>query len=454
MAKKYRKIHFVGIGGSGMSGIAEVLHNLGFIITGSDLQESEVTKHLEEIGIKVYYGHHPDNVDDADLLVISTAIREYNVEVQKAREKQIPVIRRALMLAELTRIKYSIAISGAHGKTTTTSMIANVLAKGRLDPTVIVGGIIKGYSSGAKLGNSDFLVVEADESDMSFLHLFPTIVVITNIDLEHLDCYENLENIKKAFIQFAQNVPFYGAIIANIDDRNTVEILPKIERRKITYGFAAAADVHSSNIQRGKDHLRFTVYHRNRKLGEIKLNIPGIHNVKNALAAVAVGLELGIDVKDIFQGLEEFKGVARRFEIKGVKNDIIVVDDYGHHPNEIIETLKTARDFHDGRIVVIFQPHRYTRTYYLHDQFGTAFFNADLLIITDIYPAGEKPIEGVSGKLIYDAVKKYGHKNAHYIPELKDAMAFLKSELRPGDLLLTLGAGNVYKAGDELLKLL
>lgn len=454
IAKKYKKIHFIGIGGAGMSGIAEVLHNLGFKITGSDIQENEVTKHLEEIGIKIYYGHHPDHVDDADLVVISTAVKEDNIEVQKAREKQIPVIRRALMLAELTRIKYSIAVSGAHGKTTTTSMIADVLAKGGLDPTVIVGGVIKGLKSGAKLGHSDFLVVEADESDMSFLHLFPTIVVITNIDLEHLDCYGDLNNIKKAFIQFSENVPFYGAVVANIDDRNTVEILPSIERRKITYGFALAADVYAKDIKRGNSFSEFSVYYKKSKIGDVRLNVPGIHNIKNALAAVAVGLELGIDTPHIIAGLQEFKGVARRFEIKGKKNDIIIVDDYGHHPNEIIETLKTARDFHSGRIVVIFQPHRYTRTYYLHEQFGTAFFNADLLIITEIYPAGEKPIEGVTAKLIYDAVKKYGHKNALYIPELSNAVEFLKKELKPGDMLLTIGAGNIYKVGDEILRTL
>ncbi len=454
IAKKYKKIHFIGIGGAGMSGIAEVLHNLGFKITGSDIQENEVTKHLEDIGIKIYYGHHPDHVDDADLVVISTAVKEDNIEVQKAREKQIPVIRRALMLAELTRIKYSIAVSGAHGKTTTTSMIADVLAKGGLDPTVIVGGVIKGLKSGAKLGHSDFLVVEADESDMSFLHLFPTIVVITNIDLEHLDCYGDLNNIKKAFIQFSENVPFYGAVVANIDDRNTVEILPSIERRKITYGFALAADVYAKDIKRGNSFSEFSVYYKKSKIGDVRLNVPGIHNIKNALAAVAVGLELGIDTPHIIAGLQEFKGVARRFEIKGKKNDIIIVDDYGHHPNEIIETLKTARDFHSGRIVVIFQPHRYTRTYYLHEQFGTAFFNADLLIITEIYPAGEKPIEGVNAKLIYDAVKKYGHKNALYIPELSIAVEFLKKELKPGDMLLTIGAGNIYKVGDEILRTL
>ncbi|MEO0246464.1 MAG: UDP-N-acetylmuramate--L-alanine ligase [candidate division WOR-3 bacterium] len=454
MAKKYKKIHFIGIGGAGMSGIAEVLHNLGFKITGSDIQENEVTKHLEDIGIKIYYGHHPDHVDDADLVVISTAVKEDNIEVQKAREKQIPVIRRALMLAELTRIKYSIAVSGAHGKTTTTSMIADVLAKGGLDPTVIVGGVIKGLKSGAKLGHSDFLVVEADESDMSFLHLFPTIVVITNIDLEHLDCYGDLNNIKKAFIQFSENVPFYGAVVANIDDRNTVEILPSIERRKITYGFALAADVYAKDIKRGNSFSEFSVYYKKSKIGDVRLNVPGIHNIKNALAAVAVGLELGIDTPHIIAGLQEFRGVTRRFEVKGKKNDIIIVDDYGHHPNEIIETLRTARDFHSGRIVVIFQPHRYTRTYYLHEQFGTAFFNADLLIITEIYPAGEKPIEGVTAKLIYDAVKKYGHKNALYIPELSIAVEFLKKELKPGDMLLTIGAGNIYKVGDEILRTL
>jgi len=454
IAKKFKKIHFVGIGGSGMSGIAEVLHNLGFTITGSDLQENEVTKHLESLGIKVTYGHHPDNVKDADLVVISSAIKDDNVEVIRAKELGIPVIKRALMLAELTRIKYAVAVSGAHGKTTTTTMIADVLTHGGLDPTVIVGGIIKGRSSGAKLGQSEYLVVEADESDMSFLHLYPTIAVITNIDLEHLDCYQNLENIKKAFIDFAQNVPFYGAVIANIDDKNTLEILPHIEKKKITYGFKATANVHAKGIERGRDFSKFTAYYEGQKLGEVRLNVPGIHNVKNALAAIAVGIELGIKTDEIIEGLENFRGVARRFEIKGVKNGVIFVDDYGHHPNEIIETLKTARDYHQGRIITVFQPHRYTRTYYLHDQFGTSFFDSDMVIITEIYPAGEKPMEGVSAKLIYDALKKYGHKNALYMPDFEEIKDFLRKELRPGDLLLTLGAGNVYKIGEELLKTL
>ncbi len=452
IAKKFRKIHFVGIGGAGMSGIAEVLNNLGFIITGSDLASNEVTEHLEEIGIKVNYGHHPDNVNDADLVVISTAVKDDNIEVVRAREKGIPVIRRALMLAELTRIKYTVAVSGAHGKTTTTSMIAKVLQNSGFDPTIIVGGIIKGLKSGAKLGQSDYLVVEADESDMSFLHLFPTIVVITNIDLEHLDCYGNLGNIKKSFIEFAQNVPFYGAVVANIDDRNTVEILPNIERKKITYGLVSAADINAKNITRGRENTRFSVFSKDKQIGEVILNVPGLHNVKNALAAFAVGLELGISEKDIIDGLAEYRGVARRFEIKGTKNGIIIVDDYGHHPNEIIETLKTAKEFHSGRVIAVFQPHRYSRTYFLHEQFGTSFFDADIVIVTEIYPAGEKPMEGVSARLIYDSIRKFGHKNAHYIKESSDIVKFLKDELKPGDLLITIGAGNVYKIGESLLQ--
>jgi UDP-N-acetylmuramate--alanine ligase len=451
-AKKFKKIHFVGIGGSGMSGIAEVLHNLGFIVTGSDLASNEVTKHLEEIGIKINYGHRPENINDADLLVISTAVKDDNVEVIAAKEKGIPVIRRALMLAELTRIKYTIAVSGAHGKTTTTSMIGTVLQVAGLDPTIIVGGIIKGLKSGAKLGQSDYLVVEADESDMSFLHLFPTIVVITNIDEEHLDCYGNLENIKKAFIEFASKAPFYGAVCANIDDRNTVEILPFVERNKITYGLASNADLNARNIQVYNDHIKFSAYYRKNKIGDVTLNIPGVHNVKNALAAFAVGMEIGIKENEIIEGIAEFKGVARRFELKGTVKGIKVVDDYGHHPREIIETLKTAREYHDGRIIAVFQPHRYTRTYHLYDRFGTAFFDADKVIVTEIYPAGEKPIEGVTAKLIYDSLKKYGHKDAMYIKEFEEIIEYLKKELKPGDLLITIGAGNVYKIGEAILQ--
>jgi len=452
IAKKFKRIHFVGIGGTGMSGIAEVLNNLGFAITGSDLVSNQATEHLEEIGIKVTYGHHPDNVDNADLVVVSTAVREDNVEVIRARELGIPVIRRALMLAELTRIKYTVAVSGAHGKTTTTSMIAKTLESAGFDPTIIVGGIIKGQKSGAKLGQSEYLVVEADESDMSFLHLFPTIVVITNIDMEHLDYYRNLNNIKKAFTEFSNKTPFYGAVVANIDDRNTVEILPEIQRKKITYGFVSIADFNARNIQRGKDYSKFTAYYRETKIGEVSINVPGLHNVKNALATIAVGMELDIKAEDIIKGLAEFRGVARRFEVKGVKKNITVVDDYGHHPAEIVETLKTAKEYNNGRIVAVFQPHRYSRTYFLHEEFGTSFFDADLVIVTGIYPAGEEPIEGVSGRLIYDAVKKYGHKNAYYIEDFNEIKEFLKKELRPGDLLITLGAGNIYKIGDALLQ--
>ncbi len=452
VAKKIKKIHFVGIGGSGMSGLAEVLKNLDFNITGSDLAESEVTKHLEEIGIKISYGHKPQNVQDAELVVISSAIKPDNPEVQEAIKRNIPVIRRAEMLAELTRIKYTVAVSGAHGKTTTTSMIGKVLDVAGFDPTIIVGGIIKGFKSGAKLGQSDYLVIEADESDKSFLHLFPSTVVITNIDEEHLDCYGNLENVKKAFIEFANNVPFYGLVVANMDCQNTLTILPSLSKRKMTFGSATLADLSAKQIDVQRDHSSFDVYYKREKIGRVGLNVPGIHNVWNALAAIAVGIELDIPHETIFRALESFDGVERRFEIKGRKKGIIVVDDYGHHPKEIAETLKTARNFHEGRIVTVFQPHRYTRTQHLHDRFGTAFFDSDLVILTEIYPAGEPPIEGVTSKLIVDALLRYGHKNVHYIKEFNEILKFLKSELREGDLLLTIGAGNVYKIGEAILK--
>jgi len=452
LSKKVKRIHFVGIGGAGMSGIAEVMHNMGFDITGSDLKKSEITVYLESLGIKISYGHSPENVKGAEVIVISTAIPENNPEVIAAKEKGIPVIKRAEMLAELMRMKYSVAVSGAHGKTTTTSMIAAIMETAGLDPTVVVGGKIIGARSGAKLGRSDYLVAEADESDMSFLKLFPTVAVITNIDEEHLDTYKNFENIKKAFVEFANKVPFYGCVILNLDNEGAREILGFIKRRKITYGLTRQAEIEARNIELENIGSRFSIYYQRKKAVDVHLNVPGVHNILNALASFTTGLELDIPPLVIKEGLENFKGVGRRFEIKGSKNGVIVVDDYGHHPNEILTTLETARKFHDGRIVVVFQPHRYTRTYYLHEKFGPVFLNADVLVITEIYPAGEKPIEGITAELIYNAVKKSGHRDVHYIPKTKDIIKFLHETLREGDLLLTLGAGNIYKIGEKILE--
>ncbi len=449
---KFKRLHFVGIGGSGMSGIAEVLHNLGFQITGSDLKSSQITKRLESLGIKITYGHRPENVEDADVVVISSAIPDDNVEVIRAMELKIPVIKRAEMLAELMRMKYSIAVSGAHGKTTTTSMIAEVLENAGLDPTVVVGGRIRGLGTGGKLGQSEYLVAEADESDKSFLQLFPTIAVITNVDEEHLDNYGTFDAIKSAFVQFANRVPFFGLAIVNLDDPGARDILPRIKRRVMTYGLIRQADVHAREVKLDGLTSSFRAYYRDMFLAEVKLHVPGLHNVKNALTAFAVGIELELDMRTVADALANFKGVMRRFELKGERNGVTVVDDYGHHPSEIDAVLKSARLYWQGRIVVVFQPHRYTRTKFLHKKFGPVFNEADVVLILPIYPAGEKPIEGVSSKLIYDAVREAGHRDVRLVESFDEVLEILDNELKPGDLLITLGAGDVWKVGDRFLK--
>ncbi len=448
---KYKKIHFVGIGGAGMSGIAEILHNLGFEVTGSDIQESEVIDYLKTLGIDICIGHRPQNVKNIDVMVISTAIREDNIEVKTAREMGIPIIKRAEMLAELMRMKYSIAVSGAHGKTTTTSMIGEVLEYAGFDPTVIVGGKVMGAFSGARVGKSNFLVAEADESDMSFLKLFPTIAVITNIDMEHMDTYGNLDNIKKAFVEFANKVPFYGSVIINLDWETNTSILPLIERKKITYGISRQAEIRAENVKLDGFSSSYDLYIYSRYAGTVRLNVPGLHNVLNSLTTFAVALELEIPESKVIEGLEKFKGVKRRLEVKGEKDGIMVIDDYGHHPTEIITTLKAIKNFWNGRIIVVFQPHRFTRTRDLHEKFGPAFMDSDLVYIMPIYPAGEKPIEGVTHELIYNAVKKSGHKHVKMVNSHEECLEEIKKELKKGDLLLTLGAGNVYKIGEEII---
>ncbi len=444
----------VGIGGSGMSGIAEVLHNLGFTITGSDLKKSEVTERLEKLGIKIHYGHRPENINDAQILVISTAIPPDNPEVVAAKEKGIPVIRRAEMLAELMRIKYSVAVSGSHGKTTTTSMIGTVLEKAGLDPTLVVGGRLRGLGTGAKIGQSEFLVAEADESDGSFLMLFPTLAVITNIDREHLDTYGDFENLKKAFIKFANSVPFYGAAIVNLDDPNNQDILPEINKRLITYGLKRQAEINAREITLSNNGSKFKVFKNDEEITEVELKIPGIHNVKNALAAFAVGLEMDIPPVVIRDALKEFRGVMRRMEIKGELNGITFMDDYGHHPSEIDAVLETLGRFWQGRIIVIFQPHRYTRTKLLHHEFGKVFHEADIVVITKLYPAGEKPIPGIDSSIIYEEVKKSGHKGVYLIEDKEEVKDFVLNLLKPGDLVLTLGAGDVWKIGIDILETL
>lgn len=450
MSKRVQKVHMVGIGGAGMSGIAELLHNLGFSVTGSDLEPKDTTRYLESLGIRVYYGHQPEHVEGAEVVVVSTAVPPDNPEVVRARELKIPVIPRAEMLAELMRMKFSIAVSGAHGKSTTTSMIAAVLDHAGLDPTVVVGGRIRGFGSGARLGAGDYLVAEADESDGSFLKLYPTVAVITNIDREHLDTYGSFEALKQAFVDFANRVPFYGAAILNLDDPPSIEILPRIERRVITFGLSRQADVSARRVELKGLGSRARVYYKGVPLTDLTLRVPGQHNLLNALAAFAVGLDLDVLPTVIAEALEGFQGVMRRFEIKGEVDGVTVVDDYGHHPTEIAAVLKAARTYWEGRIVVLFQPHRYTRTALLHKDFGPVFHEADVVVVTRLYPAGEKPIEGVSEALIYQAIREAGHQEVYLEPE--DPLKRLRQILRPGDLLLTLGAGDVYKYGLKLLE--
>ena len=452
MLKKVQRIHFVGIGGVGMSGIAEVLANLGYRVSGSDLKASENTKRLEGLGIRIYIGHDPLQVEGSDVVVRSSAVLPNNVELVAAKEKLIPIIPRAEMLAELMRMKYGIAIAGTHGKTTTTSMISGILARAGLDPTIVIGGRLNSLGSNARLGKGDFLVAEADESDGSFLKLSPTIAVVTTIDEEHMDFYRDLDHIKETFLQFVNKVPFYGAAVLCLDQVHIQEILPSIEKRFVTYGLHSQADVTARGIRLSGLNSTFDAFFQNRLLGKISLQVPGLHNVLNALAGVATGRELEIDLPVICEALREFTGVARRFQVAGVfaNKDVMLVDDYGHHPAEILATLKAAKDAFDRRLVVIFQPHRYTRTKHLLSEFYRAFYQADVLIVTEIYPAGEEAIPGISGSLIVQGVKDRGHKEAYFLKRKEDIPELAMDLIEEGDLVLTLGAGDIWRVGEEL----
>ena len=457
MFRPFQHIHFVGIGGIGMSGIAEVLANLGFRVTGSDQKKSEVTARLEGLGVQVTEGHAAENVGDAHVVVRSTAVRDDNPEITEARRRSIPVIPRAEMLAELMRMKpYTVAVAGSHGKTTTTSMVATVLGTAGLDPTFVVGGIVRSYRSNARLGKSELMVVEADESDRSFLMLTPMIAVVTNIDREHMDYYHDMEDVRKCFADFVNKVPFYGAAVLCLDDPHVQAVIPKVERRRITYGMSAQADISAHEIQFDQSFgSSFTVLSGVDVLGKVALRVPGKHNVYNSLAAIAVGLELDVPFDTIVHALAEFSGADRRFQFKGDEQGITVVDDYGHHPTEIKATLSAARiGAPNRRIVVLFQPHRYTRTNDLMDEFASAFNNADVLLVTDIYAASEPPIDGVDAEILTRRIKSYGHKNAEYIGALDNAAEILRETVREGDLMITLGAGSVHRAGDQLLALL
>lgn len=445
---RYKKIHFVGIGGTGMSGIAEVLHNMGFIISGSDISRKETTIRLENLGIKIYYEHNERNVLDKDLVVYSSAISFDNPELLKAQELNIPVVPRAEILSEIMRVKFSIAVSGAHGKTTTTSMIGYAIKE--LDPTIVVGGILKGVESTAKLGKSDFIVVEADESDKSFLKLFPSIAVITNIDREHLDTYRNLIDIKRAFLDFANSVPFYGAVIINVDEKNNLDILPFIEKRIISYGINENAFVNAKNIEFKELGSSYNLYINNKFISKVHLRVPGIHNVKNSLSAIAVAYELELNLKNAIESLSEFTGVRRRFEIKGYFGKALIIDDYGHHPTEIENVIETARIYFNKKLIIVFQPHRYTRTKFLYNEFASVLSKADEVILLPIYSAGEKPILGISSELIYNKLLNY-NTNAKLLSSKEEAFEYLKNYKNSDVVIMTLGAGDVYKIGELLL---
>jgi UDP-N-acetylmuramate--alanine ligase len=452
-----RQIHMVGIGGIGMSGIAEILLLRGYKVTGSDNNLSETTERLEELGAKIYKGHAASNIEGADVVVYTSAVAaEENDETMAAIAKQIPVIKRSEMLAELMRMKYGIGIAGTHGKTTTTTLAGHVIQDGHFDPTIIVGGRVHSFDkTNAVVGKGDIIIVEADEYDRTFLKLSPSMAVITNIEAEHLDIYKDLDDVKEAFIEFANKVPFYGVVIVCLDNAAVRSILPEIKRRTISYGFTPQAQVRAINVGQNEFRSSFTVLFEGKILGDIDLMAPGEHNIKNALASVAIGLELGMKFENIKSGLERFQGVFRRFQPKMDHKNILVIDDYAHHPTEVQATIQAARKgWDDRRIVAVFQPHLYSRTQQLHQEFGLSFFDAEVLVVTDVYPSREKPIEGVDGKLVADTAKTYGHRGVHYVKDKTELPARLTEIVKDGDIVITMGAGDIYKYGEEFVKIM
>jgi UDP-N-acetylmuramate--alanine ligase len=461
MFAKIQQIHFVGIGGIGMSGIAEVVLNLGYKVSGSDLKSSAVTQRLAGLGAAVFEGHRAENIAGAEVVVTSSAIATENPEVVEAHKLHVPVIQRAEMLAELMRLKYGIAVAGMHGKTTTTSMVAAVLAGGGLDPTVVVGGRVDALGSNARLGKSQYLVAEADESDRSFLKLSPILSVVTNIDREHMDCYRNMRDVKKTFLEFMDRVPFYGMVVACNDDPMLRRLLPEVQRRTVTYGTKRGSDFliklgeASANGTTGGDAgplSRFRVSYRKQDLGEFTLHVPGVHNILNATAAIAVGVGLDVDLEAIRAALDQFRGVDRRFQLRGRAAGVSVIDDYGHHPTEIKATLAAARSCGFRKIHVVFQPHRYTRTRDLMEEFTTAFGDADSLFVLDIYAASEKPIEGISGEALAGTVREKSGRSVQYASSFADAVSAVASVAQEGDMILTLGAGSVSQLGPTILE--
>ena len=453
--RNFQRIYLVGIGGIGMSGIAEVLLTLGYSVSGSDTKPSPITERLQNLGATIFESHKTSNVEDAHVVVMSSAIKNDNPEVVEAHKRKIPVIPRAEMLAELMRLKYGIAVAGAHGKTTTTSMVASVLTAAHLDPTFVVGGKVNQAGTTARLGKGEYFVVEADESDRSFLYYAPVVAVVTTIDREHLDQYSSLEDIQDAFIQFVNRVPFYGAAILCLDEPNVQAIIPDIKRPIITYGTSTQADLVISDISMEGLGSQFRLAYKGENLGMFNLiHPPGIHNVRNAAAAAAVALYLNVPSDLIREGLARFTGVGRRFDIKGVVADVTVIDDYGHHPAEIRATLEAARGCKFNRLLVLFQPHRFTRTQHLWDDFTKAFNQADILVLTDIYAASENPIPGITSEALAGAIREAGHKNVHYFRTMQDGIEFLLKNARPADAILTIGAGNVSRASSEFMVLL
>lgn len=454
MLGRTQRVHFVGIGGIGMSGIAELLLNLGYKVSGSDLRASETTDRLVSLGASVSFGHAEGNVPaDGHAVVVSSAVRAGNPEVVAAQRLKIPVVQRAAMLAELMRMKYGIAIAGTHGKTTTTSMVATILATAGWDPTAVIGGKLNSLGSNAKLGQGEFLVAEADESDGSFLHLSPTVAVVTNIDAEHLDFYSGIGQIKETFLHFVNKVPFYGFAVLCIDHPNVQELLPAVTKTVVTYGFSRHADYRADATAPKDGGSRFTIVRRGEVLGEAFLSVPGRHNVANALAASAVALEIGVPFESVRDGLAAYKGVARRFQIKGERNGVTVVDDYGHHPEEVKATLLAAREAYPGRrIAVSFQPHRFSRTKALFRDFLSAFHEADLLFLHDVYAAGEEPIAGADASALCDGIVAAGHTGVFAAGKVGgDGELSVLARLSPGDVYLTMGAGDIWKTGDRFL---
>jgi UDP-N-acetylmuramate--alanine ligase len=453
MYQKQYHIHFVGIGGIGMSGIAELLINLGYKVSGSDLKPSDITHRLQELGGTVFKGHAAEQIEGADVVVVSSAIDDTNPEVKAAIKASVPVIPRAEMLAELMRLKYSIAVAGAHGKTSTTSLVASVLAAGDLDPTVVIGGKLNSIGVNAFLGQGDYIVAEADESDGSFLKYSPAIAVITNIDREHLDYYKDMDDIKAAFLTFLDRIPFYGLAVLCMDNEAVQDVIPGIRKRYVTYGMNPQADLQARDVVCRGLQSAFKVIYQGDALGEVCLNMPGEHNVYNAMAAVAVGLELGIGFDRIKGALESAQGVQRRLEIKGTANGVTVVDDYGHHPTEIKTTLSALEQgWPQGRKWVVFQPHRYSRTQMLYDDFVRSFYQADTLLVLPIYPASEKPIAGVNSRKLCEGIESHGHKDVRFVNSVDAVVELLTTKVAPGDVLLTLGAGNVYRVGEQWLQ--